>query len=190
MYKRQHYEEPEIQREVLLHATKEQMELMAAADALQMGKMDCFIGVRGSDNVSELADVPAERMSLYEKYYSTPVHHKIRVLKTRWVVLRYPNSAMAQLSGTSTEAFADFYFRVCNLDYSKMAQAMKSLVDYMEKTCLLYTSKYNKTAEEKKESGQLALCASRLILYHPETGEKQEYHIKPRGEYFQPFDCL
>lgn len=50
--------------------------------------------------------------------------------------------------------------------------------------------KYNKTAEEKKESGQLALCASRLILYHPETGEKQEYHIKPRGEYFQPFDCL
>lgn len=129
-----HYEDPEIQREVLLHATKEQMELMAAADALQMGKMDCFIGVRGSDNVSELADVPAERMSLYEKYYSTPVHHKIRVPKTRWVVLRYPNSAMAQLSGTSTEAFADFYFRVCNLDYSKMAQAMKSLVDYMEKT--------------------------------------------------------
>ena len=73
-------------------------------------------------------------MALYEKYYVTPVHHKIRVPKTRWVVLRYPNDAMAQLSGTSTEAFEDFYFRVCNLDYSRMEAAMKPLVELMERT--------------------------------------------------------
>ena len=127
-------EDPELQREMLLHATEEQMKLMAEADALMMGKMDCYIGVRGSDNVSELSDVPADRMKLYETYYSNPVHHEIRVPKTRWVVLRYPNAAMAQLSGTSTEAFADFYFRVCNLDYSKMARAMEKLVDYMNRT--------------------------------------------------------
>ena len=54
--------------------------------------------------------------------------------KTRWVVLRYPNAAMAQLSGTSVEAFEDFYFQVCNLDYSKMAKAMESLVAYMNRT--------------------------------------------------------
>ncbi|HIS80809.1 MAG TPA: aminopeptidase, partial [Candidatus Scatomonas merdavium] len=112
-------EDPELQREMLLHATEEQMKLLAAADGLMMEQMDCYIGIRGSDNVSELSDVPAERMKLYETYYSNPVHHEIRVPKTRWVVLRYPNSAMAQLSGTSTEAFADFYFQVCNLDYSK-----------------------------------------------------------------------
>ena len=52
-------EDPELQREMLLHATEEQMKLMAEADALMMGKMDCYIGVRGSDNVSELSDVPA-----------------------------------------------------------------------------------------------------------------------------------
>jgi aminopeptidase len=63
-----------------------------------------------------------------------PVHHKIRVPKTRWVVLRYPNSAMAQLASTSLEAFEDFYFDVCNLDYSKMAKAMENLVNLMNAT--------------------------------------------------------
>lgn len=129
-----HYTDPQVQREILLGATKEQMELMAEVDGLEMSRMDCYIGVRGSDNVAEQADVPAERMELYEKYYSTPVHHGIRVPKTRWVVLRYPNAAMAQLSGTSQEAFEDFYFQVCNLDYSKMAKAMESLVNYMNRT--------------------------------------------------------
>ena len=34
----------------------------------------------------------------------------------------------------STEAFEDFYFEVCNLDYSKMSAAMDSLVELMDKT--------------------------------------------------------
>lgn len=129
-----HYTDPQLQRLQIMECTKEQMELMAEVDALEMSRMDCYIAVRGSGNVSELSDVPAERMALYEKYYVTPVHHEIRVPKTRWVVLRYPNEAMAQLSGTSTEAFEDFYYRVCNLDYSRMEKAMEPLVKLMERT--------------------------------------------------------
>ena len=129
-----HYTDTQLQREILLHATKEQMELMAEIDGLEMSKMDCYVGVRGTENVSELSDVSSERMKLYEQYYQTPVHHEIRVPHTRWVVLRYPNAAMAQLSGTSVESFEDFYFKVCNLDYSKMGKAMESLVEYMNRT--------------------------------------------------------
>lgn len=124
----------QIQREILLGCSEEQLKIMAEVDSLEMSQMDCYIGIRGAENVSELSDVPSERMTLYEKFYSTPVHHEIRVPKTRWVVLRYPNSAMAQLSNMSTEAFEDFYFQVCNLDYSKMNEAMKSLVEYMNRT--------------------------------------------------------
>lgn len=129
-----HFTDPQLQRAQLMHCTKEQMELMAEVDSLEMSRMDCYIAVRGSDNITELSDVPAEQMALYEKYYVTPVHHGIRVPKTRWVVLRYPNDAMAQLSGTSTEAFEDFYFHVCNLDYSRMEKAMGALVDLMNRT--------------------------------------------------------
>ncbi|MCG3056402.1 aminopeptidase, partial [Escherichia coli] len=39
-----------------------------------------------------------------------------------------------QLAKMSTEAFEDFYFDVCNLDYSKMSKAMDSLVDLMNRT--------------------------------------------------------
>jgi aminopeptidase len=59
------------------------------------------------------------------------VHHDIR-LKTKWVVLRYPNSAMAQQAGMSTEAFEDFYFEVCTMDYGRMTEAMQALKERME----------------------------------------------------------
>jgi aminopeptidase len=41
---------------------------------------------------------------------------------------------MAQLANTSLEAFEDFYFDVCCLDYGKMSLAMDPLVALMEKT--------------------------------------------------------
>jgi aminopeptidase len=129
-----HFTDQTMQREVLLSCSEAQIKIMGEVDAKEMAEMDCYVGIRGTDNVSELADVPSDNMELYEKFYSTPVHHDIRVAKTRWVVLRYPNAAMAQLSNTSLENFQDFYFNVCNLDYSKMNEAMKSLVELMEKT--------------------------------------------------------
>ena len=129
-----HYTDPRIQREMLMNCTGEQLETMARIDSLEMSEMDCYIGVRGSDNVSELSDVPPEKMSMYERLYQTPVHHDIRVPKTRWVVLRYPNGSMAQLSNMSLEAFEDYYFKVCCLDYAKMGRAMKNLVELMNRT--------------------------------------------------------
>src|SRR5205085_7937563 len=55
--------------------------------------------------------------------------------KTRWVVLRWPRPSMAQAAGMSSEAFEDFYFRVCaGVDYVKMRQAMQPLEDLMRKT--------------------------------------------------------
>lgn len=129
-----HYTGQKVQRQMLLHCTKEQLMLMAEIDSAEMRQMDCYIGVRGSENASELSDIPSDKMALYDKYYTEPVHHGIRVPDTRWVVLRYPNDAMAQLSGTSTEDFEDFYFRVCCMDYAKMKRAEQYLIDYMNHT--------------------------------------------------------
>lgn len=129
-----HFTSQRVQRQMLLECTKEQLELMAKVDSMEMDAMDCYIGIRGSENAAELSDVPAERMKLYETYYSIPVHHERRVPHTRWVVLRYPNAAMSQLSGMSCDAFEDYYYKVCCLDYGKMGKAMEALVDYMNRT--------------------------------------------------------
>jgi aminopeptidase len=124
----------ELERELLMNASKEQLDLRAKYEALRMKDMDAYIGVRASNNSSELSDVPEEKMNLYNRYFRSPVHSDIRVPSTKWCVLRYPNYSMAQSADMSTEAFEAFYFNVCNLDYSKMSKAMDSLVELMNKT--------------------------------------------------------
>ncbi|HJV45191.1 MAG TPA: aminopeptidase [Bacillota bacterium] len=124
----------QITRELLLEATEEQIKTWAEFDANQMTMMQAYIGVRGGQNIYELSDVPDEKLKLYNKYYNHTVHSMIRVKKTKWVVLRYPNPNMAQLASMSTEAFEKFYFDVCTMDYGKMSKAMDGLVELMNKT--------------------------------------------------------
>jgi aminopeptidase len=123
-----------ITRALLMGTSEEHLSVWAGLALEQMKKMDCYIGIRGSDNINELSDVPDDKMRLYMKLYNHVVHSEQRVKKTKWVVLRYPNASMAQLANMSTEAFEDFYFRVCNVDYERMAEAMEPLVKRMEQT--------------------------------------------------------
>src|SRR3954469_7848944 len=121
-----------LSRELALNATERQLNLSAIHELARMKKMDAYIAVRGSQNITELSDVPPEQMKLVAKKMR-PVTDW-RVQKTKWVVLRWPSPSMAQLAGMSTEAFEDFYFRVCTLDYSKMQPGMKALAELMMKT--------------------------------------------------------
>lgn len=121
-------------RELLFNCSEEQLKLRAKVDAELMANMQAYVGLRGGSNATELGDVPEDKMKLYMQTYWTPVHGKIRVPKTKWVVLRYPTPSMAQMANMSTEAFEDYYFNVCNLDYSKMDKAMDALKALMERT--------------------------------------------------------
>lgn len=124
----------EVDRAILMNCSEEQMTMMAKYEAMRMSDMDAYIGLRAGHNITELADVPGEKMSIHGKNFWGPVHGGIRVPNTKWVVIRYPNYSMAQAADMSTEAFEDFYFNVCTLDYSKMSKAMDNLVALMEKT--------------------------------------------------------
>src|SRR2546428_5664072 len=121
-----------INRALALEASDRQLNLLARHELARMKKMDAYIAVRGSNNITELSDVPPEKMKLLAKKMR-PVQDE-RVKKTKWVVLRWPTPSMAQLAGMSTEAFEDFYFEVCTLDYRKLQPGMKALKRLMEKT--------------------------------------------------------
>jgi aminopeptidase len=123
-----------ILRELYRTASREVMEIAGECEKFRMEKMDAYIGLRGSHNINELGDVQADKMSLFQKYWMKPVHMEVRVPNTRWVVLRWPTSSMAQQAKMSTDAFEDFYFNVCGLDYAKMSKAMEPLKELMEKT--------------------------------------------------------
>ncbi len=129
-----HLKDPRVERALGMGYTAEQLDWLAQGDGERMRACQAYIGVRAGDNSYETGDVPQERMALYAKHYGHVVHGGIRVPDTKWVVLRYPVPAMAQQAGMSTEAFEDYYFQVCNLDYGRMSRAMDALVRRMEAT--------------------------------------------------------
>ena len=111
----------EVQRSLYRTATEESMKLCGAIELARMEQMQAYIGIRGAANSSQLADVPSEKMDLYQKNWLRVVND-YRVPKTKWVVLRYPNDSFAQAANMSTAAFEDFYFDVCTADYAAMRQ--------------------------------------------------------------------
>jgi len=121
-----------VNRALALEASDRQLNLMASHELTRMKKMNAYIAVRGSNNITELSDVPPEKMKLIGRKMRRVQDQRVK--KTKWVVLRWPTPSMAQLAGMSTEAFEDFYFDVCTLDYRKLLPGMKALKRVIEKT--------------------------------------------------------
>jgi aminopeptidase len=121
-----------VNRALALEASDRQLDIMAGHELARMKKMNAYIAMRGSYNITEFADIPPDKMQLIGKKMR-PVQDQ-RVKRTKWVVLRWPTPSMAQLAGMSTEAFEDFFFEVCTLDYRKLQPGMKALKRLMEQT--------------------------------------------------------
>jgi len=124
----------QVLRELYLAATPEQMKFWGEVERMQMEGVQAYIGVRGTNNATELADVPSDKMALYQKHLWNRVHNEIRVPKTRWVVLRWPSHSMAQQARMSTEAFEQFFFDVATVDYVAMERALLPLKERMART--------------------------------------------------------
>lgn len=124
----------EITRALVNNLPEEGFQHWGKMDAERMKQMQAYIGIRGGQNVMEMSDVPAPKMGHYKTHYIKPVHFDVRVKDTKWVVLRYPSHSFAQQAGMSTEAFEEFYFNVCTLDYGKMARRSQALIDLMNRT--------------------------------------------------------
>ncbi|HCJ58881.1 MAG TPA: aminopeptidase, partial [Clostridiaceae bacterium] len=123
-----------LMKDLIMNTSKEHMLALSSFEADRMKKMHAYIAIRGALNSSELSDIPEDKMSIYMKNWSKPVHSDIRVPHTKWCVMRYPSHAMAQMAGMSMERFEDFFFDVCCLDYSNMDKAMNPLKELMDKT--------------------------------------------------------
>lgn len=121
-----------VTRELVMAGTPEQFAASADFELRRMKQMQAYIAIRGSENIFESADVPPGQMRAYMKAMRPVLNH--RVNQTRWVVLRWPTPSMAQQARMSTEAFEDFFFRVCTLDYARMKPGMNALKRLMERT--------------------------------------------------------
>jgi aminopeptidase len=121
-----------INRELLRESEAAQYETLVEYELARMRSMEAYVAIRGAHNITEFSDVDPGKMQLAMKLQRPVIDH--RVNHTKWVVLRWPTPSMAQMAGKSTEAFEDFFFKVCTLDYSKMTPGMAALKALMENT--------------------------------------------------------
>ena len=117
-------------REIQRGTDEAHARLQRDLEMARMKKVHAYVAIRGSNNASETSDVPPEKQKLYAKMLR-PVLDR-RVNDTKWCVLRWPTPSMAQSANMSTEAFEDFYFDVCTMDYARMARAVLPLKRRME----------------------------------------------------------
>ena len=62
------------------------MEIYAKHDLEKMKEMNAYIGIRATKNTAELNGIEKEKMELYNKYYTLPVHFEERVKNTKWCI--------------------------------------------------------------------------------------------------------
>ena len=121
-----------VSRELIGAADDVQYEIQCEWELARIKKMDAYIAVRGSDNIFEMSDVDPKRMGAVMRAMKPVLDH--RVNNTKWVILRWPTSAMAQQAMLSSEQFESFFFKVCTQDYSRMTEGMQELETLMRKT--------------------------------------------------------
>lgn len=119
-----------VNRALYQGASEESMADWLRFEQVRMEAMDAYVVVRKQDNIYAYSDVPPRQMERFSRYYGR-LHNQIRIPNTKWCVLRYPNDAMAQLAAMSTEAFEDYYFNACCLDYVRMRELIGPLRAYL-----------------------------------------------------------
>ena len=108
----------EIMRQMLINISEEHIKIYAKHDLQKMKDMDAYIGIRATSNTAELNGISKEKIELYNKYYTLPVHFKERVKNTKWCILRYPNNSMAQsdsLEGSDNGNRSSIHWDIVNI---------------------------------------------------------------------------
>lgn len=121
-----------IMRSLYVNGSLKSFEMLAESELAFMKKMQGYIALRNYENSFEYSDVPAEKMTAIRKIMRPVIDWRVK--KTKWCVLRWPSSSMAQAAAMSTAAFEDFYFKVCTMDYRRMHEAAQALAELMRKT--------------------------------------------------------
>lgn len=121
-----------VARAYLRHATQEQLEFSEKQFMEMIQRMQAYISFSAVENMFENCDVPKDKLKMAGEIGRPSLNY--RVEHTKWCVLRWPTPGMAQSAEMSSEAFEDFYFNCCLLDYGKMSRAMDALVALMQRT--------------------------------------------------------
>lgn len=120
----------ELRHMFLKYGNQDQLSWIPEIEAHGMTWADVYIGLRGGHNLYEFADVPADRLSVNQKAMGKV--SAMRWEKTRWCLVRVPNSAFAQQAETDIETITEMFFDACLLDWGEMSKELHRMADVLE----------------------------------------------------------
>lgn len=129
-----YYNDNSLTRQFLTRTSKEQIKKFSWFQLGMVRRVDCYISIDGANNPFDLSDIPQKTMENWKLLYYKPVLANEITRKKKWVVVKYPNDAVAQLAQKPQETFEKFYYDVCCINYKKMSKAMDPLVRLLKKT--------------------------------------------------------
>ncbi|MEA3327857.1 MAG: aminopeptidase [Chloroflexota bacterium] len=116
-----------LRHSVLKYGNKDQLSWIPEIEAYGMEWGDVYIGLRGAHNLYENADVPAEALSLNQRAMGKV--STMRWEKTRWCLVRVPNSSYAQQAETDLETITEMFFDACLLDWEEKSKEWQRMAD-------------------------------------------------------------
>jgi aminopeptidase len=84
---------------------------------------DVYINLRGAINSSELWDIPSENLSINQT--ALGIVSTLRWQKTRWCVVRVPNTLFAQQAGVDEDTIMNMFFEACLIDWKTEGEKWK-----------------------------------------------------------------
>ena len=105
-----------LKHQLLRHGTEAQIGWVPEIEAYGMEWADHYLALRGAFNLHECADIPPEKLALYQKAQGTI--SSLRWKHTNWTLVRVPNTAFAQQARMSYDQVMDTFFGACTLDWA------------------------------------------------------------------------
>jgi aminopeptidase len=125
-------DDQELNRILATNANDEQAIIQNRLNMARYKEIDAIVQVVSEKNDAELSEVPAEQWQMLTNH--TKESHDYLINEKRWVLLNYPNPALAQKAKMSYDRFFDYLLDVCTVDYKQMEEAQKPLKELMDKT--------------------------------------------------------
>ncbi|WP_064093073.1 aminopeptidase [Rossellomorea aquimaris] len=125
-------DDQELTRMMATNANPEQMILQNKWNMERYQDLDAIIRVVSEANDAEFGEVPSEQWQMLSKHIKESNDYLVQ--NKKWVLLNYPNPALAQKAKMSTDRFFDYLLEVCTVDYKQMEEAQKPLKELMDRT--------------------------------------------------------
>jgi aminopeptidase len=101
---------------------------LAPADLHLVESIDARITITAPENTRDGSELSAERQALVRKA-TKPYYERSMSMQIPWVSCYFPTAGAAQDAGMTLEAFEDFLYGACLLDWDAEAERMQRIAD-------------------------------------------------------------